>query len=65
MSWALPSLFIRLIAHVRGANGLARLIPHPTWTLLGVSLVVFFLSVVTGRHPMLFRWPRFQRRGVQ
>ena len=61
MSWALPFLFIQLIAHVRGANGLARLMPEPTWTLLAVSLVLLLISVVVGR-PLL--WPRFQRRAV-
>jgi uncharacterized membrane protein YtjA (UPF0391 family) len=65
MSWALPFLFIRLIAHVRGANGLASVMPEPPWTLLGVSLVLLLLSVMAGRHSLLLLWPRFQRRTVQ
>ena len=64
MSWALPFLFIQLIAHVRGANGLANLMPEPPWTLLVVSLVLLPLSVMTIRHSLLFLWPRFQRRPV-
>lgn len=65
MSWALPFLFIRLIAHIRGANGLAGLMPEPTWTLLVVSLILLLVSVMAGRHSMLLLWLRFQRRTVQ
>jgi len=65
MSWALPFLFIQLIAHIRGAKGLASLMPEPTWILVGGSLVLLFLSVVASRRSLLSLWPRFQRRAVQ
>jgi len=65
MSWALPFLFIQLIANVRGSNGLASVMPETTWILLVVSLVLLFISVMAGRRPMLSLWPRFQRRAVQ
>jgi uncharacterized membrane protein YtjA (UPF0391 family) len=65
MSWALPFLFIQLIAHVRGANRLASIIPEPTRLWLVVSLVLLLMSVVAGRRSLLALWPRFQRHAVQ
>jgi uncharacterized membrane protein YtjA (UPF0391 family) len=65
MSWALPFLFIRLIAHVRGANGLASPMPELPWTLLVVSLVLLLIGGMAGRHLMLLLWPRFLIRAVQ
>lgn len=65
MSWALPFLFMRLIANVRGPHGLAGIIPEPTWLLLVVSLVLLLISVGASRRSLLSLWPRFQRRAVQ
>ena len=65
MSWALPFLFIRLIANVRGSNGLASIMPETTWILLVVSLILLLISVMAGRRSMQSLWPRFQRRAVQ
>ena len=65
MSWALPFLFIQLTAHIRGAKGLASLMPEPTWILVGGSLMLLLISVMAGRHSILLLWPRFQRRAVQ
>ena len=62
MSWALPFLFIRFIANIRGSNGIASILPETTWSLLVVSLVLLLISVVVVR-PLL--WPHFQRRTVQ
>lgn len=65
MSWAFPFLFIQLIVHVRGANGLAGIIPEPTWLWLIVSLVLLLMGVVASRRSLLALWPCFQRRAVQ
>jgi uncharacterized membrane protein YtjA (UPF0391 family) len=65
MSWALPFLFIRLIAYLHGANGFTNLMPELPWTLLVVSLALLFISVIASRHSILLLWPRFQRRAVQ
>jgi uncharacterized membrane protein YtjA (UPF0391 family) len=46
MSWALPFLFIQLIASVRDAKGLASLMPEPPWTLWVVSLVLVLIGVM-------------------
>ena len=64
MSWALPFLFIRFIANVRGSNGIASLMPETTWSLLVVSLVLLFISVRASRRSMQSLWSRLQRRAV-
>lgn len=65
MSWALPFLFIRLIAYLHGANGFPNLIPELPWTLLIESLTLLLISITAGRYSMLLLWPRFQRRAMQ
>jgi uncharacterized membrane protein YtjA (UPF0391 family) len=64
MSWALPFLFIRLIANTRGSNGVASILPETTWSLLVVSLILLLISVIASRRSMQSLWPRFQRRAV-
>lgn len=65
MSWMLPLLFIHLLTHVRGATGLASLMPAPPWTVLVVSLMLLALGVMINYHSPLLLWPRFQKRPVQ
>lgn len=65
MSWALPFLFIRLIAYLQGATGFTHLMPERPWTLVIVSLALLLVSLMAGRYSMLLLWPRFQRRAVQ
>ena len=61
MTWALTVLFIQSIANVRGARGLAGIIPEPSWPWLVVSLVLLSASVLAGRRFIPSLWFRFQR----
>ena len=57
MSWALPFLFIRFIANVRGSNGIASILPETTWSLLVVSLILLLISVRGSRRSIQSLWP--------
>lgn len=65
MSWTVPFLFIQLIAHVRGATGFMSPLPELTWTLLLMSFVLSFVSVILGYHARVLLWLRFQGRSGQ
>jgi uncharacterized membrane protein YtjA (UPF0391 family) len=44
MSWALPFLFIRLIASVRSSNGFASIMPETVWILFAVGLILLLIT---------------------
>lgn len=65
MSWALPFLFMRLIANLHSSTVFASSAPQVAWILFVVCLAFFFIRVRAGRPSVLPLRFGFQSRAVQ